>query len=321
MWFTKKGCISENDIIVLSTKLPKLRNLILLRRKQYFYHAKIQVIAPNGLVNGWSVNFDLRDQYNSLPWATTDEKFERLIVNWQSISRVYIVSDLLTDRSIKLLSETNGGLKKFQLRMDNLTGNSLDYLGLHCKNLNSVDLNINENITESSIKNLLHLKNIKTFRLWEEDRNVFHWPPGISEGGMKRILPLLRDVEDFCLFSEHLVTDYVIESLANNCQRIQDLTLIEGQLTGSGLRRILKATGSSLKYLNLEWCDNLTSNDMISIPNFCASLEELDLGLLEDEIGRRKYSRKCLDYLQSKITKVTFNDDDVEIDSENSSDA
>merc|ERR1712218_413164 len=100
-----------------------------------------------------------------------------------------------TDRSIKLLSETNAGLKKFRLRMtDNMTGDSLDYLGLNCKNLNYIDLAINEHVTESSIKNLLHLKNIKSFSLSEVNR---YGPPGISEGGIRRILPLLTKVEEF----------------------------------------------------------------------------------------------------------------------------
>ena len=324
----KKGFISENDIRILSTKLPKLKNLILLRSRKYYDYAKIQVIAPNGLVKGWSVNFRIFDNCwcpgnGTSPWTITDEKFERLIVNWKSISKVCILSEygsFLTDKSIKLLSETNVGLENVYLRMYNLTGYSLDYLGLHCKNLNSIDLNINENITEASIKNLLHLKNIKSFSLWEEDRNVIHLPPGISEGGLRQIFPLLKDIEKFSMYSEYLVTDYVIESLANNCQSIQELTLNGSELTGEGLRRVLKATGLSLRYLDLQWCDNLTSNDMMSIPNFCASLEELELGYL-DEMGRRKYSRKCLDYLQSKIKIVKFDDEDVESSSENSSDA
>ena len=320
----KKGCISEKDIKILSTKVPKLRNLILFRsiKDTRLNYANIQVIAPNGLFKGWSVNFELSngdyyeeidDDYTSTG-SGTDEKFERLIVNWESITKFSInagYGSLLTDRSIKLLSSTNTGLESIYLRTHNLTGDSLDDLGLHCKNLNSIDLNINENITESSIKNLLRSKNIKSFRVWGEDGDVLVGRSGtghiwdqIPEEGMRRILPLLKDVEEFSMISDYLVTDYVIESLANNCQNIQELTLNGFQLTGTGLLRVLRATGSSLKYLNLEGCDGLTSNDMMSIPNFCASLEKLDFG--SDYMDRRKYSRKCLDYLQSKIKMIKF---------------
>ena len=308
----KNGYISENDIRILSTKLPKVRNLTLYRSRTYFYrkddwriNAKIQVIAPDGLAKGWSVNFELCDDRRcpgnrTPPWATTDDKFEQLIVNWESITKIGIgFTTLLTDRSIKLISKTNVGLKNICFWwMDNLTGDGLDYLGLYCKNLNSIDLRMNENITESSLKNLLHSKNIKTFSLGPLP------PTGISEDGFKGIVPLLKNVEEFRLFSKYLVTDYVIESLASHCQSIQKLTLNGEQLTGEGLRKILKATGSSLKYLDLKWCYSLASNDMMSIPSFCTSLEELVLGDLYVDVGRRKYSRKCLNYLRSKIKMV-----------------
>ena len=306
------GNISEKDIMTLSTYLPNLKNLILLRsRKGGFYHAKIQVIAPNGLVNGWSVNFDLYECAVYHSWSTTDEKYERLIVNWQSISKVCIVSPHITDRSIKLLCETNANLKDIKLHMDNLTEKGLNYLGLCCKKLHSFEMVITENVTESSIKNLLHLKNMKKFVLCEEyeSDNPSYVPPSISEEGFKRVLPLVKNVEEFSLRGDHLVTDNVMESLANYCQHIQRLTLGgSSRLTGAGLRRVLRATGSSLNYLDLGGCGDLLNDDeMMNIPKFCVSLEKLELGCLSET---RIYTRKCLNYLKSMIKDVQLLEDD-----------
>ena len=302
--------MSENDIQILSTKLPNLKHLLLLRNKKYGGdHAKIQVIAPNGLINGWYVNFSLFE--NGQYWEiapTTDEIFVRLIVNWKSISKMEVLSTHLTDKSIIVLSETNVNLQEIYLRMHNLKGAGLDYLGIFCKNLDSVDIRLNENSTESSIKTLLHLKKIKKlcFQMEFSSDDPDYLPPSISEEGFKRILPTIKHVEDFCLDGDHLVSDYVMEGLANNCQCIQRLTLGGQRLTEVGLSRVLKATGSSLKYLNLEGCSGLNDSVMMSIPKLCVSLEELELGSLS-EIGI--HSRKCLDYLQSMIKVVHVVDD------------
>ena len=285
-----RGNISENGIRSLSCTLPNLKNLTLIRnRKDKRYHSKIQVIAPNGLVNGWSVNLHLHEchsftvsrsfhrcSYDSV----TDENFERLIVNWKSITKVRIVSSYLTDSSIKLLSETNPGLTDISLCMENLTGKGLDSLGLYCKNLDSIEIHLNENITESSIKTLLHLKKIKKLKLTE--RNVLH--PGISEEGLKRIFPIIENIENLCLKSNNLVTDYVMESLASHCQNLQRLTLWGEDLTGTGLLRVLIATGSSLKYLNLKGSPNLNKKDLLEIPKHCVLLEEIELGYMSIQL-------------------------------------
>ena len=308
-----QGSISEKDIKILSTKLPNLKNLILIRnRKPGMGHAKMQVVAPNGLVSGWSVNFDLYEACTMYtPRSTTDEKYERLVVNWESISKACIVSPHMTDRSIKFLCETNSNLKEIKLCMENLTGKGLDYLGLYCKKLHSIEMIINENVTESSMKNLLYLKNIKKLDLWEEleSDNPDYVPPGISEEGFKRVLPLVKNVEEFSLRGDHLVTDNVMESLANYCQHIQRLTLGgSSRLTGAGLRRVLRATGSSLSYLDLGGCGDLLNDDeMMNIPKFCVSLEKLELGCLSET---RLYSRKSLNYLKSMIKDVELLEDD-----------
>ena len=124
---------------------------------------------------------------------------------------------------------------------------------------------------------------------------------------------MIKNVEEFYLQSDHLVTDNVIESLANYCHRIKRLSLggsFEGnRLTGAGLRKVLRATGSSLKYLDLSGCGHnlLTDKNMMSIPNFCVSLEKLELGCLSDTCI---YSRKCLNYLKSMIKDVQLDEDD-----------
>ena len=80
-------------------------------------------------------------------------------------------------------------------------------------------------------------------------------------------------------------------------------------LTGAGLLSVLRGTGSSLKYLELGDCPkvNRDENAMMSIPRFCSSLEEL---VLDETPEGGKLSKRCLEYLQSRISVVHFLDDD-----------
>ena len=100
-----------------------------------------------------------------------------------------------------------------------------------------------------------------------------------------------------------------MESLARHCKSIQRLTLAGIHLTGAGLLTVLRGTGSSLKYLELCDCPkvNRDENAMMSIPRFCSSLEEL---VLDETLESGKLNKRCLEYLQSRISLVRVLDGD-----------
>lgn len=229
----------------------------------------------------------------------TDNCLGIIVRNCRLISTLKISdSRKLTDQSVETIAKgLNEGLKVLVMQdWKSVTDNGLTCLASKCPNLHELVLGSCD-ATECSIIKLLEKTNLKLLALIDCNR--------ISEQGFVEMSRCLKSIEDLDLGFTDCVTDKVIQQIAEHCQQLRRLGITHNNLTDIGLQAITSKLGSSLKYLNISYCHQLTEAVIRNIAISCKQLDALEiLGL------SRVVSNDSASFLRSKINFVRYNNDE-----------
>lgn len=213
----------------------------------------------------------------------------------------------LTDKGLSAVAEGCQDLRSLHLAGCRfVTDGTLQALSKNCHNLEELGLQGCTNISDSGITDLVNgCQNIKFLDL-NKCSNI--GDIGVSSVS-KSCSSSLKTLK---LLDCYKVRDVSILSLAKFCKNLE--TLIIGgcrDISDEPIKQLAASCKSSLKYLRMDWCLNISDSSLSCILTQCRNLEALDIGCCEEVtdaafqgLGEVELSLKVLKVNCPKVTVV-----------------